>query len=106
MAAKGTEAKTYITEQILKTFSGSFPYDKEIRVPYVESDGSTVQIKLTLTCAKVNVEAGGDSALPGSIPVASVKPAVKPATVEQKIFVQPTAEEKHNVSELLNMLGL
>lgn len=105
MAARGSVAKEQITNQILAAFPGSFKYDKEIRVP-VEENGEIVQIKLTLTAAKVNVEAGGDSILPGSIPVASVKPAVKPAPVEQKTFVQPTAEEKHNVESLLSLLGL
>ena len=107
MAARGSLAKEQITNQILAAFPGSFKYDKEIRVP-VEENGEIVQIKLTLTAAKVNVEAGGDTVLPGSIKVGSSNtpitpvPRVEPA----REVMQPTAEEKHNVSELLNMLGL
>ena len=106
MAARGSVAKEQITNQILAAFPGSFKYDKEIRVP-VEENGEIVQIKLTLTAAKVNVEAGGDTVLPGTIKVEpSNTPIISTPRVEQKTFVQPTAEEKHNVSELLNMLGL
>lgn len=56
--ARGTESKSVITKKILETFEGSFLYNdgKEIRIPLKE-DGEIVQIKVTLTCAKTNVDA-------------------------------------------------
>ncbi len=63
MAVKGAASKQQVTEQILNTFEGSFVYDKEIRIPCIE-DGQEVQIKVTLTAAKTNVERGGDTAVP------------------------------------------
>ena len=55
--AKGAESKAAVTKKILETFAGSFTYNdgKEIRIPCQEA-GETVQIKVTLTCAKENVE--------------------------------------------------
>lgn len=55
--ARGSEAKSAITKKILEVFDGAFTCDggKEIRIPFTE-DGTQVQIKVALTCAKVNVE--------------------------------------------------
>ena len=99
MAAKGAVSKEKIVSQILETFPGSFQYDKELRIPMIE-DGAEVQIKVVLTCAKVNVESGGDTAMPGDT-VSSVAPTSTPAAL-----VEPTAEEKARVSDLLGKLGL
>ena len=105
MAARGSIAKEKITNQILAAFPGSFIYDKNIIIPMVEGS-ETLQIKVALTCAKVNVEAGGDTILPGTIKVEPSNTPVAPAPrVEPaREVVQPTAEEKHNVSELLKLL--
>ena len=105
--ARGSVAKEQITNQILTAFPGSFKYDKEIRIPVAEN-GEIIQIKVTLTAAKTNVEAGGDMALPGSVPVASstsATPAPK-LTEPERVVMEPTEEEKHNVKSLLEMLGL
>ena len=104
MAARGAFAKESITNQILAAFPGSFKYDKEIRIP-VEENGETIQIKVALTAAKVNVEVGEDIALPGTKPMVKSDLSATPIATERK-FVEPTAEEKHNVSELLSMLGM
>ena len=92
--AKGSIAKEEITKKILETFEGSFLNGKELRVP-VEENGELVQIKIALTCAKVNVEPEGEE----SISVAASSPA--PA---QKVEV--TEEEKQNVQKLMEGLGL
>ena len=106
MAARGTESKERITNQILATFPGAFKYDKEIRIP-VEENGEIIQIKVALTAAKVNVEAGGDTALPGSVKVAPSNTATVSRPAEPtRTIMQPTADEKHNVEELLSVLGL
>lgn len=105
MAAKGAISKDVITKKILDTFVGSFINEKEIRIPMIE-DGVEVQIKVVLTCAKTNVNPGDDVALPGentSSPVLGA--AAMPASAAPQV-VEPTAEEKKNLSNLLATLGM
>ena len=90
--AKGSIAKAEITKKILECFENSFTYDKEIRIPIMEN-GELVQIKCTLTCAKVNVENGGDTAVPGSAPATSSAPEL-------------TEQEKKDTADLLASLNL
>ena len=90
--AKGSQAKAEITQKILECFENSFTYDKEIRIPIMEN-GELVQIKCTLTCAKVNVENGGDTAVPGSAPATSSTPEL-------------TEQEKKDTADLLASLNL
>ena len=105
MAARGAEAKEKITKKLLETFEGAFKYDKEIRIPILEN-GEIIQIKCVLTAAKVNVEMGGDTAMPGgtSTPVAQ-KPKSDLGKVEEKTLIEPTAEEKATVSQFLKTMG-
>ena len=95
MAAKGSIAKTEITNKILETFEGSFLVDgKEIRIPWNEGS-EVVQIKVALTCAKVNIEnAGGASTVQQTTSV--------PAPEDRKI----TETEKQEVNNLIEKLGL
>ena len=100
--ARGQISKTKATEIILKAFPGSFTYDKEIRIPFVE-DGETIQLKCVLTCAKVNVEQNGDVAIPGE---ASADINFEDGkSIEQKV-IEPTQEEKENVRKLMETFGL
>jgi hypothetical protein len=105
--AKGQIAKDEITKKILETFNGSFKYDKEIRVPMLEN-GEQIQIKITLTAAKVNVEPDGDIALPGADNVVGNRiefdDIAAPAQVAK--VIEPTAEEKQNIADLLKSIGL
>lgn len=105
MAARGAIAKEQITNQILKAFPGAFKYEKEIRIP-VQENGEIIQIKCVLTAAKVNVEAGGDTAVPGTSTPVTQKPKASLEKTEPKTLVEPTAEEKANVSQFLKMLGM
>lgn len=103
--AKGSESKEKITNQILATFEGSFKYDKEIRIPIMEN-GELIQIKVTLTAAKINVDMGSDVATPGQDLVTGMKQAVagevsKVTTVTTEV----TEEEKANVKNLMQSLG-
>lgn len=91
--AKGQLAKEEIAKKILATFDGSFKYDKEIRVPIMEN-GELVQVKITLTAAKTNVEAGGDTAAPTEAAVAT------PTSTEI------TEDERKEVVDLVTRLGL
>lgn len=102
--ARGSIAKEQITNQILSNFSGAFKHEKEIRIPVMEN-GELIQIKCVLTAAKVNVEAGSDTAVPGTSTPVAQKPTATLEKNEPKTLVEPTAEEKANVSKFLNMLG-
>ena len=97
MAARGSESKEKVTQMILNTFPSAFKYEKEIRIPMMEN-GEEVQIKVTLTAAKTNVE-NGEVSLPTTNSVIT-------KSDEVKVPVEPTEEEKQNVANLLNLLGL
>ena len=96
--ARGSVAKEIIKTKILETFEGSFPYDKEIRIP-IEENGEIIQIKVALTAAKVNVGVGADVAIPGA--ASQSTPIVQTAT-----SAEITPEEKKNVENLIEVLGL
>lgn len=97
--AKGAESKEKIVQKILDTFENSFPYEKEIRIPMVEN-GEDIEIKVTLTCAKVNV--GSGVATPVTVKDFTSNPTVAATTP----ISEPTVEERENVKNLLNRLGL
>lgn len=103
--ARGTASKEVITQKILDTFKDNFKYDKEIRIPIME-DGELIQIKCTLTCAKVNVQPNGDTAIPGEEVKedSSINFQNGNSTVQENI--QPTQEEKDNVEKMMKALGL
>jgi hypothetical protein len=94
--AKGTQSKSQIVEKILSTFDGAFEYGKEIRIPMIE-DGERVEIKVTLTCAKVNV--GGGDPVEGAVSETPAPPAAAVSDV-------PTDEEKKNIADLMAKLGI
>ena len=105
MSAKGSVLKQEIAKKILATFPGSFLYNdgKEIRINGTEN-GEPLQIKISMTCAKVAVEGGDDTILPGEKTAATAD--VKPAETNEKVPQEPTAEEKERLTTLLNKLGL
>lgn len=105
MGAKGSILKKEVAEKILAAFPGSFLYNdgKEIRINGTEN-GESLQIKVALTCAKVAVEGGDDTILPGEKTAATA--GVKPTGTNEKIPQEPTAEEKERLTTLLNKLGL
>ena len=100
MAAKGAEAKLEITNKILELFPGSFKYDKEIRIPVIEN-GEEVQIKVSLTAAKVNVERDG-----GVLDFTKKTETTAQTTSAAPQSFEPTEEEKNIVNDLLSKLGL
>lgn len=101
--ARGAIAKEYIFNKLLEVFEGSFVYNngKELRIPYDEGNGE-VQIKVALTCAKDNVSPNGEVERAAAV-VETDAPSNFPAP---KKPVEPTEEEKQNVSDLLKALGL
>ena len=92
--ARGSEAKQTVTQKILEMFEGSFLYDKEIRVPIVEN-GELIQVKVTLTAAKTNVENGSDNAIP----------MVKNEPFGNQNF-EITPQEKEETLDLIKTLNL
>ena len=94
--ARGANEKVVVFNKIMETFDGAFsPDGKIIRVPIDMGDG-IVEIKVTLTAAK-DVLGGGDA----SIETSEVQtPASTFATSA------PTEEEKANISDLMQKLGL
>lgn len=104
--AKGAAAKELITKKILETFEGSFMNGaKEIRIPMIE-DGSVIQIKVALTCAKDNVpNPDGDSPIMAGtidLPTSSLGENENMG----KYMTEPTEQEKANVENLCKTLGL
>lgn len=94
MAVKGSIAKTEITNKILEVFDDAFVNDKEIRIPWNEGS-EVVQIKVALTCAKVNVENAGGAGL-------VQQTTTVPAPEDRKI----TETEKQEINNLIKKLNL
>lgn len=106
MALKGAIAKQEVTQKILDTFKDSFVYEKEIRIPWVE-EGIPLQLKLTLTAAKVMVNAGGDAVVPGgAVKEVAAAPSQETSVASKVADTETSAEEKANLSALLRSLGL
>lgn len=104
--ARGAASKEQVMAGILAAFPGSFKYDKEIRIPMNE-DGEIIQIKCVLTAAKVNVENGGDTAVPGAATATATKTVTASVSSAPAGFMnEPTAEEKQAVADLVSKLGL
>lgn len=100
--ARGQNSKEDAIQKILNIFPGSFIYEKEIRLPYKE-DGEDIQLKCALTCAKTNVEQGGENILPGENNIEIPKIVQKEET---QPVIQMTQEEKDNIKRLMETFGL
>lgn len=103
MAAKGTESKKIIFNKLQELFSNSFfeEEDKILRIP-LDENGTRVEIKVTLTAAKNNLGEGGTTPL-SAFSNDQVSNVVSTPNTEE---LEPTQEEKDNVSKLLASLGL
>ena len=103
MAAKGATAKQAIFSKLLETFEGSFMYNggKELRIPWEEASGP-VEIKVTLTAAKELVGNAAEAiTAPVDIDMGNVMNFPEP-----RVNLEPSAEEKQNVEDLLKALDL
>ena len=102
---KGQIAKKEIMNKILDVFPGAFVYDgKEVRINMME-EGELVQIKCTFTASKNIVSPGDENALPEVEKVGLTVEEVFSQPVKDTI-VEPTAEERENVRNLLRSLGM
>lgn len=109
MAIKGQLSKENLMNELLNYFGDrAFRYDKDIRVNIIE-EGQSVQIKMSFTVSKVAVEPNGDVALPGADNTIGNRiefEDVAAAAPEVPKVVEPTAEEKKNIADLLASIGL
>ena len=102
MAARGQEEKLIVINKIKEVFPEAFEYDKTIRIPIGD-----VQIKVTLTAAKDNVEPGGDAAVPGvKATKVTITEGAEPVFEDVSATVEPSVEELNAVSNLMTSLGL
>ena len=100
--AKGAEEKQIVIDKIKEVFPEAFEYDKTIRIPIGD-----VQIKVALTCAKDNVEPGGDAAVPGvKATKVTITEGAEPVFEDVSAAIEPSAEELNAVSNLMESLGL
>ena len=100
--AKGAEEKQIVIDKIKEVFPEAFEYDKTIRIPIGD-----VQIKVALTCAKDNVEPGGDAAVPGvKATKVTITEGAEPVFEDVPAAVEPSTEELNAVSNLMESLGL
>ena len=100
--ARGQEEKLIVINKIKEVFPEAFEYDKTIRIPIGD-----VQIKVTLTAAKDNVEPGGDAAVPGiKATKVAITEGAEPVFEDVSATVEPSAEELNAVSNLMTQLGL
>lgn len=90
---RGQSTKEKITKIILECFPNSFINGKEIRIA-AQEDGEEVQIKVTLTAAKENVDHESN-----------IAPSAEKSNMISSI-AEPTEEEIERVKELVNKLGI
>ena len=93
--AKGADSKEKVKQKILEMFEGSFINDKEIRVPMVEN-GETLEIKVTLTCAKDVIGSGSVVSAPAEATASAFPTPAAPAPKPEV-----TDEEKQRLKNLL-----
>lgn len=104
MAIKGTEAKNVVFTKLQEVFPDSFWEDqgKILRIP-LDENGTRVEIKVSLTAAKNNL--GGDT-VPSAFTATPVNIISSNSNSTQSSSIEPTQEEKENVSKLIASLGL
>lgn len=97
MAARGTVAKQEVTEKLKEAFGNNFigEHEKKIYI-WANDGGDRVQIAITLTCPKVQIEtsevsADSNSAFPTAVSAQSI---------------EFTDQEKKNLEDLMARLNL
>ena len=100
--ARGQEEKLIVINKIKEVFPEAFEYDKTIRIPVGD-----VQIKVTLTAAKDNVEPGEDVAVPGvKATKVTIAEGAEPVFEDVSKTIEPSQSELDAVNNLMNQLGL
>ena len=100
--ARGQEEKLIVINKIKEVFPEAFEYDKTIRIPIGD-----VQIKVTLTAAKDNVEPGEDVAVPGvKATKVTIAEGAEPVFEDVSKTIEPSQSELDAVNNLMSQLGL
>ena len=100
--ARGQEEKLIVINKIKEVFPEAFEYDKTIRIPIGD-----IQIKVTLTAAKDNVEPGGDVAVPGvKATKVTIAEGAEPVFEDVSKTIEPSQSELDAVNNLMSQLGL
>lgn len=104
--AKGNTAKEYVEKKIIEAFGSDFVgiSDKKIYV-YADDGGERVQIAISLTCPKVQIECGpapkqtvvNDNSAPWE---------EAPAPVITETPTEPDQKELDNLAAMLEKFGL
>lgn len=107
MAVKGAILKQQIAKKVLETFSGAFLYNdgKEIRINGSE-DGSPIQIKITMTAAKVAVEPEGSIPKLKEVESTGIDFSGDNVASSAQVPDEPTEDEKERLALLLDKLGI
>lgn len=104
--AKGAEAKAKIANKLAEVFGQDWigEYDKKYYVWSSES-GERIQVCISMTCPKTPIEVATNVASDGDWDWNDFKPAGAVA-VANAAPAEITEEEKQNIADLLNKLGL
>ena len=109
MAAKGTQSKIDVGNQIIGLFGDNAFWNgeaKELRINVTEN-GEPIQVKIALTVAKNAVEPGDADAIPGAKVPTGIAVGGGPAFPEPKeVKIEASEEEKGAVAELMRELNL
>lgn len=99
MAIRGTEAKNYVTKKIQEAFGPSFLgiVDKKLYVS-VKENGENLQVAISLTCPKENLEFAVNDATQNGGAVSSQNGGAGSAHF--------TAKEIETIGELMKRVGL
>lgn len=102
--AKGTDSKKKIFDALIEKYPNSFWEDenKILRIPFNEG-GERVEIKITLTAAKNNLQENGGENV-ANFNSDSTKDSK--GKIEFKVDVEPSKEELDNVKKMLEALDL
>ncbi len=105
MAARGTESKNIIFAKLQEVFPNAFWEDqgKILRIP-LDENGARVEVKVTLTAAKNNLK--DENAVSAFSDTNSFSLNDTPNKSNDIKSLEPTQEEKENVSKLLAALNL
>lgn len=108
MAARGTESKNQVFTKLIEVYPNAFWEDegKILRIPMNEN-GDVIEIKVTLTAAKNILGTSGSFPISAFNNDSDSSITTNTANINSvKESIEPTQEEKDNVSKLLASLGL
>lgn len=105
--ARGSTAKIEVENKVAQTFGDNYIGNINGKLYVWANDGGErVQIALTLTCPKTNVEAPSGVAPSTGWDFSEDNRYSSSSEVEQKVNVTVTEEEKKNIEEMMARLGL